>query len=150
MDVRRLALCFLTLALIAPVLPAAAAVDMCLTGASAGQDRVDILAVRGDVEATCPCDAATSHPSYVACARGVAKAAVTGLTLRNKCLGTVIRIEKRSTCGSTGRVACLQNHPGAKHPLGCRVIRVAGCVDRPSEQRTACPAATHCIDAGDS
>jgi hypothetical protein len=93
MDVRRLALCSLALALIAPVLPAAAAVDKCLTGASAGQDRVDILAVRGDVEATCPCDAATSHPSYVACARGV----VSGLTLRNKCLGTVIRIEKRVT-----------------------------------------------------
>ena len=39
--------------------------------------RVDIAAVRVAVEATCPCAAATSHRSYVACARGVVQSAVT-------------------------------------------------------------------------
>ena len=135
----------------------ALAVDQCLTGASAAQDQSDIVALRAAIESSCPCSTATSHASHTACAKKVVRGAL-GTALRNQCAGTVIGIERHSTCGSTGRVACLIGasvpndlvREGRNRRLGCTITATARCTSSATLQRRACPAATHCIDAGDS
>ena len=128
----------------------AVAADKCLTGASAPQDRLDIAALRVAVESTCPCAAATSRSSYAGCAKGVIKGAVSAVALRKQCKGTAASIEKNSTCGSPGRVPCVQSKVSSGRALGCRVTAAETCTDSATVRRTTCPAATHCIDAGDS
>jgi pimeloyl-ACP methyl ester carboxylesterase len=143
---RRLAL-MLVFALTA-VRPAAAA-DKCLAGDAATGDVAAIAATRAAVEAACPCGTASSHRAYVACARDVVRSAVGG-TLRKECQGVVVSMERHSTCGSAGVVPCLLRRPRGAHRLGCMVTSAARCTDRGGVTRIACPAATHCIDAGDS
>jgi pimeloyl-ACP methyl ester carboxylesterase len=139
----------LVLALAFAALPAAAA-DRCLGGAAATQDQRDIAAVRLAVESACPCAAALSRGSYSRCARSVVDQAVAGRTLRGQCRVTVSGMERHSSCGSPGRMPCLVNRPGAKHPLRCKIATAAQCADGATVRRTPCAAATHCIDAGDS
>jgi pimeloyl-ACP methyl ester carboxylesterase len=139
-----------------PGVPTLAA-DSCLAGASATQDQSDILAVRLAIESSCPCATATSHASHTACTKRVVRSAV-GTMLRNQCASAVIGIERHSTCGSSGRVPCLIGapvpndlvRPASNARLTCKITTPAHCTGSPSFQRRACPAATHCIDAGDS
>jgi pimeloyl-ACP methyl ester carboxylesterase len=147
MDVRRFVPLVLVLALGA--LPAVAA-DRCLTGASAAQDRIDVAAVRVAIESACPCATAASNHDHVACARPVVLGAA---GLRRQCWSTVLGMEAMSTCGRSDRVICLFNRVGRSRPLGCaltRPSRPGTCADSGTTLRRACPAATHCIDAGDS
>jgi pimeloyl-ACP methyl ester carboxylesterase len=137
----------LLFALALPALPAAAG-DRCLSGASAAQDLTAVAAVRVAVEAACPCASATSHSAYARCARGVVDQAVSSSSLRRQCHGTVAGMERRSTCGSAGRVPCLVGTPGTSE-VRCKITTAARCTDGATLHR-ACPAATHCIDAGDS
>jgi pimeloyl-ACP methyl ester carboxylesterase len=130
-------------------LPASAA-DRCLTGASATADRQDIAAVRLAVESTCPCASAVSHRAYNRCARGVVDQAVAGATLRKQCRRTASSIERHSSCGSPGRAPCLVSRQGGGDPIRCKITTAALCAGSTAVRRTACPAATHCIDAGDS
>jgi pimeloyl-ACP methyl ester carboxylesterase len=124
-------------------------IDRCLTRGSAAQDRIDIAAVRVAVESACPCAAATSHRSYVACAHNAVSSAV-GTGLRRRCAGTVLGMERRSTCGSSGRVPCLHSRGPTLRQGGCTIVATARCTSGTVIQRRACPAATHCVDAGDS
>ncbi len=146
-NVRRLVPLVLAFGLALGRVPAVAA-DRCLSGASAAQDRVDIAAVRATIEASCPCAAAASNRSHVVCARGVVQSTA---GLRRQCQGTVLlRMEARSTCGRLDRVVCLWNRLRRGPRFGCTLARVGHCTASAVTLRRACPAATHCIDAGDS
>ncbi len=155
MSARRVVLLVAALA-VGGGLPALAA-DPCLTGASAAQDVSDIAAVRVAVESICPCATAASRGSHIACTRQVVRSAVGGSTLRKECAGTVVGLERHSTCGSPGRVPCLIGAPvpndltrqGSNRRLVCQIASPAHCTSGAGIVRRACPAATHCIDAGD-
>ena len=157
MNVRRWVPLVLAIGLAGGDLPALAA-DACLTGASAAQDRLDITGVRLAAESSCLCASAASHGSYVRCAREAVRSAVAAATLRVECVDTVVGIERHSTCGQPGRVPCLIGAPvpndlrreGGKHRLACRITTPDNCASSGAVPRRACPAATHCIDAGDS
>ena len=124
----------------------ATAANRCFTGPTASQDVSDVAATRTAIEAACPCTAAASHEAYNGCVRGVVDASA----LRRPCRAAVRRIERRSTCGSTGRVPCLALRDAVPGSVRCRIATAAHCVDHGATHRRACPAATHCVDAGDS
>lgn len=69
-----------------------------------GDDAADVAAARAAIHASCGCEDARDHRSYVRCARAAAKAALAN----ESCLAPVLRCEARSTCGRPGAVACCQ------------------------------------------
>src|SRR5262245_11139330 len=123
---RRRSLLALGLAVGLAGIAAAAPSDRCLTGSFAAQDRLDIATVRQAVEASCQCDAATTHGAYTSCAREVVMNAI-GTTLRADCRTIVIDLERRSTCGSTGRVPCLIDRHRGGRPLRCKITSATRC-----------------------
>ena len=86
-------------------------------------DLSSVAATRAEVEAQCPCAAATSHRAYVACARGVADQAVAASTLPRQCRMEVIRCARKSTCGNPGAVTCCRTN--AKGVTRCSIKRNA-------------------------
>jgi hypothetical protein len=94
-------------------------------------DAAASAAVRAEIEAACPCAAATDHRSYVRCAKTVVGAAVAQQMLPSGCASAVRRCVNRSTCGRpagwvtccrttvTGRTVCAVKSSAAK----CRAPR---------------------------
>jgi pimeloyl-ACP methyl ester carboxylesterase len=125
------------------------AMDRCMTGPSAALDRIDVTAARTAIGQACNCAAATSHAAYLGCVRTTVSALPVS-ELRRPCKGTVVSLERHSTCGIVGKVPCLLQRSHGRHPLSCTIANASRCVDGATTKRRACPAATHCIDAGDS
>ena len=91
---------------IAVLAPAARAVDRCGTGAFVLSDAKDMAGVRAAIERACPCATATSHSSYLLCARTVIDDASDGTpvlgaySLRRACKVEARKIVRSATCGS--------------------------------------------------
>ncbi len=134
-------------------LPAGAAQDKCLTGASTLSDQRAIASLRTATETACPCASFTGAPgatagAYQKCARTVLNNAVKAGDLRQQCKTTASTINKGATCGST-KVTCGRYTPKAKAPLSCRLKSTASCKDAKSFEENACTAQTHCADVVD-
>jgi pimeloyl-ACP methyl ester carboxylesterase len=121
-----------------------------LTGPAAEQDLADIQAARVEIESRCPCEEAESAESYVRCAERQANDAAGDGVLREECVDTVSDLEAQSTCGRPDFVPCLSGRADDLTFRACDVVLASECVDDASFQRTACTAATHCIDAADT
>jgi pimeloyl-ACP methyl ester carboxylesterase len=124
--------------------------EACLTGDSAAQDRIDIEAVRVTMEPDCPCAEADSPSSYASCVRGSAQGAVEEGMLRRECVATLDDFETQSTCGRAGEVVCLSSRTDDLTFRACDIVPESECVSEGDLVKTACPAATHCIDAADT
>jgi pimeloyl-ACP methyl ester carboxylesterase len=139
----------------------AVAADRCLTGASAIADTKAIAAIRGTVNAQCPCASydglspATNHGAFVKCGKAIVKDATdgtplaNGYSLRKQCKGTVQKTLSGSTCGylaSEERVACCE-HALASGKNKARVQKAAKCVDSASKLMTRCYATPFASDA---
>lgn len=108
-------------------------------------DEAAKAAVRADVEAQCPCAAATDRGSYIRCAKGVIKAAVDGGTLPRACSSAVKRCATKSTCGRPGSVTCCRTTASGK--VKCSVKKSADKCKPPrggTAQTTGC---TSCCEA---
>jgi hypothetical protein len=86
-------------------------------------DDAAVAATRAQVEAQCPCAAATNHGAYVKCAKGVINAAVANDTLPTQCKGEVRRCAAKSTCGRPGAVTCCRTN--AKGVTKCSIKKDA-------------------------
>jgi predicted dienelactone hydrolase len=123
----------------------ASAQDACLGGAATLGDQRAIATLRTDVEAACPCAAATSRGSFRRCARDVLDAALDGGTLRAECKKTGKSIVAGAACGST-RVPCGRVKDTASVPVSCKVKRDTACTDTARIEATACDALAYCSD----
>jgi len=83
------------------------ATDRCDAGGSAPRDARDLVAVRAEAEASCPCAAfdgrpGRTHASYLRCVRRALGTAITASHLRARCRSRGLRDFARSTCGRGG------------------------------------------------
>jgi pimeloyl-ACP methyl ester carboxylesterase len=124
--------------------------EACLSGASAAQDRNDLEAARVAVEADCGCAEADSEASYASCVSRTAQGAAQDGALRHDCIAALLDLEARSTCGRAGHVPCLTSRDDDLAFRACDVVPESECADDGALRRTACSAATHCIDAADT
>lgn len=69
--------------------------------------------------------------------------------LRSECVDTVSDLEAESTCGRPGTVPCLLSRADDLAFRACEIVPESECAGGSGFVRTACPAATHCIDAAD-
>jgi outer membrane protein assembly factor BamB len=133
---------------------AGAAAEPCLTGRSRLADQRDLTALRGRIEAACPCASFAGGPgadraAYRTCARAVRSAAVASGALRKLCRKAATDGYSDTTCGSGGLVACGRIRPEADEPVTCRIKAEARCKDRPFFDENVCRDATHCSDVVD-
>ncbi len=149
----RLQAALATLLLVASIAAPCAAAERCLAGASAKSDRLAIDLAREAIEVACPCSAASSPGSYLACARGVVRSAVEANTLRRECRTSVNRLSRKSVCGRpAGDAPCLRQRTIEGAPLSCSIGPASKCTDGPAGRvrRLACPGYSHCLDATDA
>lgn len=157
---RLFSLCILTCALWSSA-PSADAADRCLAGAAAVSDAQAIAAIRGTVNAQCPCASfdgsvpTLGHGAYVKCARAIVRDAAdgtplaNGYALRRQCKGTVATLLARSTCGyppSDDRIACCE-HAVSSGKDTASIQRASRCVDSSFTLRTRCAATPFASDA---
>jgi predicted dienelactone hydrolase len=134
--------------LVVSLATAASAQDACLADASTLADQRALVALRGDLEAGCPCATAADSGAYRRCAKGVISAALTATALRPECERTAKRAVKGATCGST-RMACGRVRSTATEPVSCKVRRDSACTDTATLAQTPCDAQTFCTDVVD-
>src|SRR5262249_42920857 len=142
-------------------IPARGATDKCLSGTSTVGDAGEIAAVRLRVEQACPCvsfdgsSSAKKHGSYVKCAKALVldpsdgSRLPGGISLRQECRSTVIKMQARSACGYTAaqnKRPCCQLVTASGKKSGS-VKPVGKCVDSPKATRHACPAHRFAADA---
>ena len=98
---------------------AAAVITLALSGAAwascsdpvcPDQKAVDTL--RADIAETCNCAEATSHGTYMKCARAAIKDAIKTEVLPKECKKLVRGCEGSSTCGRDGAVVCCEGPKG--------------------------------------
>jgi arylsulfatase A len=83
-------------------------------------DEAAVEAVRARIALACDCSAATRHPTYVRCARGIVRAAIAAGELSLRCKKVVLRCEKHSTCGRAKAIVCCRRRKGR----GARAARI--------------------------
>jgi len=131
----------------------------CLTGTdpSVATDLSQIMGVRAEIDAQCPCGSfdgspGKTHGKYVTCANGVIQEQVSAGTLRSQCKTTVKKYYSASTCGvpaSKGVVPCIKKIAAGK--VTCAIKPRAKCVDGPGTYtQAACNGFNLCIDAADT
>ena len=102
-----------------------------------------VARTRAEIEARCPCNAASNHAAYVRCAAGATKDALKAHALPGPCKHTVRMCAAKSTCGrpefvtccrtnAAGRMACSIKHGSAachrpKHGTACTGTRPSCC-----------------------
>ena len=135
-----------------PATSLAISAKSCLVGRdpSVADDLQQLVAVRAQVEAQCPCGSfdgsvGKTHRRYLRCANRVIACAVGSTFLRKQCKAKARSEQWASTCGisaSLGKAPCLVKdiHDRTK----CAIIPSTRCIG------TTCPAFAHCIDAADT
>lgn len=142
----------LLIAVVLATPPGARAQDACRSGASALADQRALAALRGAIDAACPCasfDGSTgkTRSAYRRCARGVLAARLASGELRAQCRSVATRAYLDATCGAPGKVACGRVTPSSvRRPVSCRITTAERCVDRGRYHETPCFAQTHCTD----
>ena len=124
--------------------------EACLTGDSAAEDRNELNAARLTVEADCPCEESDAHVAYLVCVGASVSTVVDGGQLRRECVEKLAEIENESTCGQADAVPCVSGRQDDLTFRACSIVPEAECVNDGNFLRTACRAATHCIDAADT
>lgn len=127
---------------------AASAAEPCLSGASRLADQRALRALRSEVDAACPCDAARTRRAWRACARGRVAAAREAGSLRAECRTVALDDVKATACGSARLVACgtIDRDRGEEGQVGCRIRRSERCRDTRRRESTACGGVVRCGD----
>ena len=126
----------------------------CLTGNDPAviNDASQIAALRGVVEAACPCDVFDGkRRDYVRCVTREIHDAVAGGGLRARCKSRVTRAFRQSSCGRKSELhmlPCIQTSAAGK--VRCRILKTEACLSKPGRyERVACSEYVNCVDAGD-
>src|SRR5437899_5321790 len=141
--------------------------EACLTGTAPDvlNDLGQINAVRGVIDAACPCGSfnggtGKTYGDYIRCTTAAIKSQVPG-GLRRQCAGTVKKLYRQSTCGRTPTLhaePCIEtNTITGRITCGIRATTTTdgtsptdACTSTPGFRRIACAGYSTCIDAADS
>jgi len=113
-------------------------------------DAAALTAVRAQIDDSCPCEEfvadgkKSAHGAYLACAKGIVKAAYDAGQIRAKCKKLALYAASRSNCGyplEPLRVPCLR---ATAKGFTCKITTC----DRADED--SCTAYTNCLDAADT